>query len=346
MDAKKETSLEDVARYCGLSVVTVSRVLNGAPSVRDYNREKVERAVRELNYIPNAAARTLAKGKTGIIAMITPDLKDPFFREIVQSVNQVLIRHNLFLAISITSHQGCDYVLQQQRVDGVLLLTPGLEKELVKKLRQRHMPFVSLDSQNRSADYSCVQVDNFDGGFQAGNYFLDMGHRKIGFIGGPMHLINSREREHGLAAALARRGLSLYCSGGGDFSFREGYHVMKNWMEQGTMPTAVFAADCNLAMGAMTAIREAGFKIPADVSVCGFDDEPMAQEYVPALTTLAQPVREMAECAVEHLLLWAEGRRPGQMVCRFKPHLIVRDSAGPLGRGQAAAGERDAEAQK
>ena len=122
MGEKQQVSLEDVARYCGLSTVTVSRVLNHSPSVREYNRQKVMEAIEALGYIPNAAARTLARGTTGIIGMITPGLQDPFFSQIVQEVNNGLISHNLFLAISITANQGCDYILQQQRVDGMMLL--------------------------------------------------------------------------------------------------------------------------------------------------------------------------------------------------------------------------------
>ena len=134
MGEKQQVSLEDVARYCGLSTVTVSRVLNHSPSVREYNRQKVMEAIEALGYIPNAAARTLARGTTGIIGMITPGLQDPFFSQIVQEVNNGLISHNLFLAISITANQGCDYILQQQRVDGMMLLAPGMEDEFVPRL--------------------------------------------------------------------------------------------------------------------------------------------------------------------------------------------------------------------
>ena len=222
MGEKQQVSLEDVARYCGLSTVTVSRVLNHSPSVREYNRQKVMEAIEALGYIPNAAARTLARGTTGIIGMITPGLQDPFFSQIVQEVNNGLISHNLFLAISITANQGCDYILQQQRVDGMMLLAPGMEDEFVPRLKSQKVPFVVLDSQNRNADYSCILVDNFDGGYQVGRHFLDLGHRRVGFIGGPRELVNSSEREHGLQAALAGEGLSVVRSERGQFCFADG----------------------------------------------------------------------------------------------------------------------------
>ncbi len=326
MGEKQQVSLEDVARYCGLSTVTVSRVLNHSPSVREYNRKKVMEAMEALNYIPNAAARTLARGTTGIIGMITPGLQDPFFSQIVQEVNNGLISHNLFLAISITANQGCDYILQQQRVDGMMLLAPGMEEMFVPKLKSQKVPFVVLDSQKRTADYSCILVDNFDGGFQVGQHLLSLGHRKIGFIGGPVELTNSSEREHGLRAALEEKGLPVFCSERGQFSFADGYRIMTGWIERGNVPTAVFAADCNLALGVVTALREHGIRVPEDVSVCGFDDEPMAQEYIPALTIVAQPVAALAECAIEQLLTWIRGERPERLIYRLKPKLVVRES--------------------
>lgn len=326
MGDQKKVSMEDVAKYCGLSTVTISRVLNNAPTVREYNRKKVLDAIRELNYVPDAAARTLARGTTGIIGMIAPELQDPFFSQIIQEVNSSLIRHNVFLAISVTANKGCDYILQQQRVDGMIVLAPGMEETFVAKLRSRKVPFVVLDSHRREQDYSCILVDNFDGGYQAGQHFLNLGHEKIGFIGGPLAMLNSAEREQGIKAALAERGLSLYCSERGEFSFRDGYRIMNQWVENGRMPTAVFAADCNLALGAITALKERGISVPNQVSVCGFDDEPMGREYVPALTTVAQPTAKMAECAIEQLFIWMRGERPSQLVYQLKPELIVRDS--------------------
>ena len=329
MGEKQQVSLEDVARYCGLSTVTVSRVLNHSPSVREYNRQKVMEAIEALGYIPNAAARTLARGTTGIIGMITPGLQDPFFSQIVQEVNNGLISHNLFLAISITANQGCDYILQQQRVDGMMLLAPGMEDEFVPRLKSQKVPFVVLDSQNRNADYSCILVDNFDGGYQVGRHFLDLGHRRVGFIGGPRELVNSSEREHGLQAALAGEGLSVVRSERGQFCFADGYRIMTAWIGQGVVPPAIFAADCNLALGVITALREHGYRVPQDVSVCGFDDEPMAQEYIPALTIVAQPVSALAECAIEQLMIWSGGERPKQLIYRLKPKLVVRESTAP-----------------
>jgi len=326
MSEQKKISMEDVARYCGLSTVTVSRVLNNAPSVREYNRKKVEDAVRALNYVPDSVARTLAKGTTGIVGMIAPKLQDPFFSQVIQEVNNGLIRHNLFLAISVTANQGCDYILQQQRVDGMIVLAPGMEESFVSKLRSRKVPFVVLDSHRRNQDYSCVLVDNFDGGYQAGRHFLRLGHRKIGFIGGPLSMINSAEREQGIKAALAEQGSSLFCSERGEFSFRDGYQIMSRWILNDMIPTAVFAADCNLALGAMTALKEHGISVPEEVSVCGFDDEPLAREYVPALTIVAQPAAKMAECAIEQLLLWMKGERPSTLVYKLKPELRIRDS--------------------
>lgn len=323
-----KVSLEDVAKYCGLSTVTVSRVLNHSPSVREYNRKKVEEAISALKYIPNPAARTLASGRTGIIGMITQKLQDPFFSHTVQAVNNSLIRHNMFLAISVTVNQGCDYILQQQRLDGMMVLAPEMEDQFVSVLKQRHVPFVVLDSQNRQADYSCILVDNFDGGYQVGCHFLELGHKKISYIGGPLRLTNSMERESGLKAALKEQGLTCFAVKHGEFCFTDGYRIMETWIKEDKVPTAVFAADCNLALGAMTALKEYGYRIPQDVSVCGFDDAPMAEEYVPALTIVAQPAMELAECATEQLFSWIAGEKPQELIHRLKPVLIVRESTG------------------
>lgn len=326
MNEKKKVSMEDVAKYCGLSTVTVSRVLNNASTVREYNRQKVLDAMKALNYVPDAAARTLAKGTTGIIGMITPKLQDPFFSHIIQEVNNCLIRHNMFLAISVTANQGCDYILQQQRVDGMVVLAPGMEDSFVPQLKASGVPFVVLDSHSREEDYSSILVDNFEGGYLAGQHFLRLGHRRIGFIGGPLSMVNSAERQQGLEQALKEQGISLSCAERGEFTFRDGYQIMTRWILNDMVPTAVFAADCNLAIGAITALKEHGIPVPGQVSVCGFDDEPLAREYVPALTIVAQPTAELAERAIEQLLCWIGGKQPAQLVYRLKPRLIIRDS--------------------
>lgn len=329
-----KVNIYDVAAKCGLSVVTVSRVINGSPSVREYNRKKVYEAMTELGYNPNAAARSLAKGKTGIIGLLIPNLNDSFFNNIVRAVNNSLMQYGYFLAISLmeapensTGH-GLNYLFQEKRVDGLLVLTPLNEEEYILEIKKRNIPFVLLDNQKVHSSVFSILVDNYKGGYDAAKHLLNLGHKKLGYIGAPEIYLSSREREKGFLSALQEAGIEPFIMERGDFDVSSGYEITKKWLREGTAPTGIFAADDYIALGAMDAIKEAGFSVPGDISVCGYDDDFLCSKLHPHMTTVRQPAEEMGKRGVEVLMQIIQENQKRSLTIKLEPQLIIRQSTG------------------
>jgi len=177
-----KVSIFDVAKKSGLSVVTVSRVLNNSSSVRAKNREKVLQAMKELNYQPNASARSLARGKTGIIGLTITTLHDSFFDAVVKEINDRLAAHGYFLTLSISkSHEDAFHrsLFQEDRVDGVILLSPIDEDEYILELKKKKIPFIMIDNSKNNPSVSSVLVDNFKGGYEATKHLIDRRSRSF-----------------------------------------------------------------------------------------------------------------------------------------------------------------------
>lgn len=326
-----KVNIYDVALKSGLSVVTVSRVINNSPNVREYNREKVLQAMRELGYNPSAAARSLAKGKTGVIGLLIPSLSDTFINSVVISINKNLMKNGYFLAISLAEHddmsieEGSNFLFQEKRVDGILILTPIYEEKYIVEIKRKNIPFVLMDNQESHPSVNSILVDNYNGGYTATRHLLALGHKKIGYIGAPEIYLSSRERERGFLDALKEAELEPYVMERGNFDISSGYKITKSWIESGRIPTAVFTADDYIAFGAMDAVREAGLKVPEDISICGYDDDFLSQGIHPGLTTIRQPSEEMGLKAVEVLMQSLEGKQRSQTI-KLKPELIIRQS--------------------
>lgn len=323
-------SIFDVAKKSGLSVVTVSRVLNNASSVREKNREKVLQAMKELDYRPNSSARSLASGKTGIIGLMLNTLHDTALDAIVTEVNDCLAEHDYFLALSISQHEDTFHrsMFQEDRVDGVILLSPTNADIYLMELKKRKIPFVILDNQQRNPTVPSVIVNNYKGGYDATKHLIELGHTQIAHIRGSEPLLSSRERERGFLAALEEAGLEPFSIEQGIFSITSGYEIAKRWMESGQLPTAVFAADDFIAFGIIDAFKNEGIRIPRDVSVVGFDDQIYSKEFHPSLTTVRQPVEKIGRQGVEMLLKLIEEPAKRNIIAEFDPELIVRESTG------------------
>jgi len=326
-----KVSIFDVAKKAGLSVVTVSRVLNNASSVREKNREKVLQAMKELDYQPNAAARSLAKGRTGIIGLTLTTLNDSLFDAVVKEVGDRLAERGYFLALSIADYGETFHrtLFQEDRVDGVILLSPIQEEEYVMELKKKKIPFVMLDNQLRASQAPSVIVDNYKGGYEAARHLIGLGHKKIAHIAGPDWFLSSKERERGFRDALAEAGLEPFRVEPGEFQISCGYRIAKSWIEAGELPTAVFAADDYIALGFVDALKNEGIRVPSDVSVVGFDDQIIASEFRPGLTTMRQPAEQIGRHGVDLLLKWIEGTSRRNVTVQLDPELIVRESTAP-----------------
>jgi DNA-binding LacI/PurR family transcriptional regulator len=221
-------------------------------------------------------------------------------------------------------------MFQEDRVDGVLLLSPIREDESVLELRRRGIPLVLLDNQMPHSPAPSIVVDNFKGGYEAARHLIEQGHRQIAHIAGPGTYLSSRERERGFRAALAEAGLQPFAVERGDFRISSGREVAERWIQSGGLPTAVFAADDSIAVGVMDACKTAGLRLPRDLSIVGYDDQPAALEFRPELTTVRQPAKQIARQGVELLLKAIEGAPLRSEAVKLEPELVVRQSTAPI----------------
>ncbi|MBJ9989783.1 LacI family DNA-binding transcriptional regulator [Paenibacillus sp. S28] len=327
-----KVSIFDVAKKSGLSVVTVSRVLNGAETVREKNRQKVLDAIKELGYHPNAAARSLARGKTGIIGLIVTTLQDSFFDAVVKELNEVLALHGYYLAISVSTGIGSDeshYLIQEDRVDGLILLSPMEEDNYIVELKKRGIPYVLIDNQKPENDNFSVTIDNFKGGYAAANHLLDNGYTSIAHLCGQEMFRSTRERRDGFMQALSERGLAPFEIVNGDFEIGFGYETAVRWLKEGQLPQAVFAGDDNIALGVVNALMEAGVQVPGQVAVVGYDDQTISSQLHPYLTTVRQPADRIGIAAADMLLKRIDGTMKRGANLKIDPELIVRESSVP-----------------
>ncbi|MCR8643092.1 LacI family transcriptional regulator [Paenibacillus sp. N1-5-1-14] len=330
-----KVSIYDVASKCGLSVVTVSRVINNASSVREGNRQKVLQAMKELNYIPNSAARSLARGKTGVVGLVLTTLQDSIFDGVVKEANVQLEAHGYFLALSIDdvnkqresgSEDPANFLFQEDRVDGVILLSPRHEELYAEALSSKGIPYVLVDNDLSHIEAPMVRVDNYTGGYMAAKHLIELGHSRIGHLYGPDMYLSARERRRGFMKAMEEANLKPVIETQGDFNIRDGFHIVNEWMSQGVEITAMAAADDFLALSAIQALQKHGRRVPEDISVIGYDDQEFASQIYPALTTIKQPADQMGREAVNRLLARINGREIKDSFIELKPQLVVRES--------------------
>ncbi|REK75638.1 LacI family DNA-binding transcriptional regulator [Paenibacillus paeoniae] len=327
-----KVNIFDVARKSGLSVVTVSRVINNAGTVREKNRIKVLHAMQELGYSPSAAARSLARGKTGVIGIAIMTLNDSFLDAVVKEINDKMAEHHYLLALYISQENEKDMhnaIFQEDRVDGMIVLSPINEERYEQELTRKNIPYVLVDNQQVDSLAPSVQIDNFRGGYEATKHLIDLGHVSIAHICGPDSFLSSKERVRGYKEAMAEAGLEPRVEYG-NFDIPSGYEIADRWMKTNTLPTAVFAGDDMMAFGVMDALKNNGLRIPDDVSVVGYDDQLFATQIRPWLTTVRQPVEWIGAQAIELLLKQIEHKEDihdgvAEHI-KLQPELIVRES--------------------
>ena len=324
-----KASIYDVAKKACVSVVTVSRVINNASTVRQSSRDKVMKAIKELNYQPSSAAQSLARGKTNVIGLLIPNLTDPFIMEVVDSVDRELEKKGYFLALSVIDKSDdstvrSNFLFHHDRVDGILILTPVFEDDYVTSLKNKSIPFVIMDNQLFPFTVSSIVVDNFKGGYDVTRHLLELGHLKFGCIGGPEEFLSAIHRIDGFNAALAEVGIEPYKNNRGEFDITTGYDVTKKWVEDKELPTAIICGDDHIAFGAIDALRENGLRVPEDVSVVGYDNHPFASKLHPHLTTVKQPAIEIGVKGVEALFNAMNGKEKQHVVVKLPPELIIR----------------------
>jgi LacI family transcriptional regulator len=327
----------DVAQEAGVSYATVSRVLNNDPHVRPETRERVVHSIARLGYTVNQQARNLAGGHSHVVGLLVPDLGTGYIGEIIRGIDDEVGSAQYDLMLYTTHRRKTKesaYVtsLTQGMTDGLLLVLPRDPADYLTSLRQRHFPYVLIDHQGVSEAESAVGATNWQGGYDATRYLLELGHRRIGFITGTMDLGCSRDRLAGYRAAL--NGCQIASDAAlireGDFNQPTGYQATRELLDLPEPPTAIFASNDVMAFGVMEAVRDRGLRIPEEVSIVGFDNIPQAEHVRPQLTTIEQPLAGMGREATRRLLQLIDDPNLPLTRVELPTKLVVRASTRAL----------------
>lgn len=327
------TTIKDVAQRAGVAVSTASYALSGNRKISRKTREKVLQAAKELNYRKNGFAMDLKRKSTKTILLILSDLSGPYYSELIRGV-QAVTRSNGFDLIACSSVGGSDSTackfLSEKRADGAIVLDQNIEIDLLRETARGGCPIVVLDRFVEGDFIMNVSADNFQGGFLAAEHLIQLGHREIAWIGGPVNSLNNQQRKEGFLHALKQYGLPEQQKWMmiGNFTQEGGYHATKLLLMHDQRPSAIFYANDEMALGGYKAIREAGLDIPQDFSVVGFDDILVAEHIQPALTTIRQPKYEIGTMAA-HLIFQALNGEYVKNNYKLDIELVRRDSTIP-----------------
>lgn len=302
--------MRDVAERADVSVTTVSHVINETRPVSHGLRERVLLAMAELGYHPNALARSLRRQQTQTIGLVVPDSANPFFAEVARGIEDASFAQDYSVILcnsdsNLTKELLYLDVLAEKQVDGLLLVAVrGMTADHFQPLLARRLPLVVVDRDIPGAAVDSVLADNAHGGWLATSHLIELGHRRIACLAGPSDLAPGAEREKGYRQALLGHGLPLDESliVRGDFQYESGFQAARQLLSGGNPPTAIFACNDLIAVGAICLAVALGRQIPADLSIVGFDNIRLAAFTNPPLTTINQPKYEMGQLAVQMLL--------------------------------------------
>jgi LacI family transcriptional regulator, repressor for deo operon, udp, cdd, tsx, nupC, and nupG len=324
--------ISDVAKLANVSTATVSRVLSNSGNVKKETAEKVLEAIQKLNYQPNMLARQLRKLETKTVLVVVPDITNTFFSKVLRGIEHVAIENGYQVLLGDTGNniereRGYLNILRQKKADGMILLTARLEPHLLEEIASE-FPVVLACEYLEGSTIPTVSIDNISSARKATEHLIHLGHRRIGFISGPLNVILSRDRLKGFRQAMAQHGIPVesYLIQEGDFSFESGYNMMMKFLALDQPPTAVFAANDEMAIGAIKAIKSKGLRVPDDISIVGFDDIQFASIYEPALTTISQPMFEIGKKAMELLIKLINKDKLEKSQYILEDQLVIRET--------------------
>lgn len=342
--------IKDVAREAGVSTATVSHVINQTKYVTDVTRQKVLRAINKYHYHPNAHARTLASGRSNMIGLLVSDIANPFFPELVKSIEAAAFEHGFNVLLFNTDYdagRAANYVrrLIELKVAGVVMMTSELEPLLIDELEREQVRVVFHNLGTVGKYMSNIMVDYATGIEAAVHYLVSLGHRKIAHLAGPGYFRSAVSRRQAFLDSIARHlpreaPPPIY---EGDFKFEGGQRAAAEIMAAKELPTAIVVANDMMALGAMHEFRARGLSVPRDISVVGFDDIAFAALSQPPLTTVFSPRLEIGRKAIEALMMTI--KHPGQpgLEIHLSTHLVTRESCGPPRKAaQTNRGSEDA----
>ena len=327
--------MRDVAEKANVSTTTVSHVINKSRFVSEDVRSRVNSAMEELGYRPNAIARSLRSGQTLTIGLILPDSANPFFAEIGRGIETHAF-NNGFNAILCNSDgdpireaQYVDVLLKKQ-VDGLIFVASGNYPNTIALLEKSHVPIVIVDRKIPLLNADTVLVNNKLGGYLATRHLISLGHTRIGYVSGPSSLTPSCDREIGYRDAITEAGLCLdeRLILPGDFNLLSGRMKTLELLNLSEPPTAIFLSNDWMAIGAIRAASEIGLSVPNELAIVGFDDIELSSFVTPALTTIRQPTTKICKSAVELLIKRIKHDKSNARTLIIPPELITRESCG------------------
>ncbi|MGZ9586500.1 LacI family DNA-binding transcriptional regulator [Paenibacillus marinisediminis] len=302
--------IKDVARKAGVSLTTVSRVLNNEKYVSERLKKKVLEAIEELNYTPNHIARSLVRQKTNLFGVIVPDLTSSFYSTILSSIEEAASKNGYNLLVcNIMENEDKELkylnVFNEMRVEGIIIMHEKINSEIKHLLDKSNIPIIFSSVKPINQKYPSVIVDDYKAAYDATKYLIDLGHKRIALLGGDMRDITSGQNRYvAFRDALTTHGQDVryeYIKFG-DYKMKSGYDLMGELLQCNPLPTAVFAVSDDMAVGAMNCVRDHQLSVPEDISIIGFDGSAFTEIVRPRLTSMEQPIEHMGAETVHALL--------------------------------------------
>jgi len=324
-------NIQQVAKQAGVSVATVSRVLNGQNSVSARTRVKVEDAIRKLNYEPSMLGRNLRNSESRIWLVLIPSISNPFCLEIIKGIESVAISQNYSILLCETDsnpERENTYfdLVRKKMADGIISMDPAVNVETLKKLAEKYA-IIQCSEYAEGSGIPYVTIDNEEASYRAVKHLIQIGHEKIALINSDEKYLYARQRKMGYRRALEEYGLQLneeYIIHAQHLSFESGQQVMKKILHLQDRPTAIFAVSDLLAIGALKEINAQGLNVPSDIAVVGFDKIDFSNMTNPTLTTIAQPMRKMGTVAAKMLIDRIRGEEVDNVILDHE--LVIRES--------------------
>lgn len=331
--SSQKVKLSDIAENAGVSMMTVSRVLNNRPHVNVDTRQHVLRVANELGYKPNASARALSTGRTGMLGLAVGSIMSEYLLEIIRGVSDQSRQQGYNLVLITTGQNSSDELTQISYlmgglVDGLLLVLPREVDRFLTLVGSHNLPSVLIDHRSSQIDLPMVRAANREGMKEATRFLIQLGHYRIGYITGIAGDGTSQERLRGFQDALLEAGLVLRDEliKQGDYEAQSGEKCTHEFLAMTDPPTAIIASNDQMAYGAMAAAHQRGVHIPQDLSILGFDDIPSSTRMIPALTTVRQPLYEMGCEAVKMAIAALQGEDIHEKIVVLPARLVIRNT--------------------
>ena len=329
-------TIRDVARKAGVSHQTVSRVINGKEGVLPETRALVETAIEQMGYRPNAIARSMARGQTHTLACISPNLTDYTFASVIEGAEVEARQHDYFMLSSSASDPQAfralvDELVGHRRVDGLIVINPYADERF--QYIPKDFPLVFVGASAHEKNICSVSLDDEKVAYEATRHLITLGHTKIALVTGPMEEDCSQDRTEGYRRALQEAGIAFdeTMVVEGDWSATSGQSALLSFIEQGRVPTAVFAQNDRMAMGVLRAARDANIKVPSQLAVIGVDDMPLSSYFDPPLTTMQQDIPRIGREATRMLLDIIQKKTTEPRELKLSAQLVVRRSTSEKG---------------